>query len=85
MPRIATNAVAGIAQWLVFQPVRVEPYAQAVRDEEVAVAGDEVRHRVTPPDVAVQPKTAGHGMHHPITPLLELEPADGATGRKVAY
>ena len=85
VPRVAANAVAGISQWLVLQAVRVEPDAETVRNEEVAIARDEVRHGAAPPDVAVQPETSGHRVHHPVAPPLELEPAYGTTGRTVDY
>ena len=75
MPCIAAFAVARITQWFVLQPERVEAHGSSVGNQLLAIGGDEMRHRPSLPDVAVQPETAGHCVHHSIAAPLELTPS----------
>lgn len=77
VPCIAPDAIARIAQRFAFEPFGIEAYGSAVGDQEFTIARDEVRHRPSHPDMAVQPESAGHRMCHPFAAVFELTP----TGR----
>ena len=75
MPGISPNAIAWIAQRFVLQSLGVETCGTAEGDKTIAVARDEVRHRMSHPAVAVQPKAAGHRVCHPFPAVFKLTPA----------
>jgi hypothetical protein len=83
VPGIAPNPIPGITQRLVLQPFAVQPGLAAVGNQKFTTTGDEMRHRMPSPDMAVQPKTAGHRMDHPLATVLKLTPPERR--RRVRY
>jgi hypothetical protein len=73
MPGVAANAGAWVLEWLVLQASGGEAHRAPVLEEELAVRGNEVRHPLAPPDVAVQPEAAVHRVDHSVSAPLELE------------
>jgi hypothetical protein len=72
MPCVAADAGARILEWLVLQASGGEPHGAPVLEEELAVRGNEMRHPLAPPDVAVQPEAAVHRVDHSVSAPLEL-------------
>jgi len=85
MPRVPSHLIAWIAKRLELEALRIEADGAPVGDEQVAIIRDEMRHRPSHPDVAVQPEAAGHRVHHPVTAVLELTPAKFGLRRRVYY
>lgn len=64
MPRVAAHTGARVTQWLELQPSLGKPGLGTIRQQPRAIGGDEVRHRTSFPDVAMQPESAIHGVNH---------------------
>jgi len=76
MPGIATNPVARIAKRLVLQPLGIQSHRASVCDEKRTVARNEMCHWPSHPDVAVQPKSAGHRVRHSVPAAPKLTPVN---------
>jgi hypothetical protein len=48
------------------QAVGREADSDAVREEQIAIGADQMRHRRLEPDVTVQPEAAVHRVTHPL-------------------
>src|SRR3990172_8479332 len=67
-------ARARIAQWLVLDPAAIEARRPAPREERLAVAAHEVRHRATAQREAVQPQPSLERVHHTVAQQPKLAP-----------
>jgi hypothetical protein len=76
MPGITANPVARIAERLVLQPFGIRSHRTPICDEKRAVARNEMCHRPSHPDVAVQPESAGHRVRHPLPAAPKLTPVN---------
>ena len=76
MPGIAAHPIARITQWFVLQPLRVKADRAAVRDQAFTIAGYEMRHWMSHPDMPVQPHSTRHRMYHSSSAVFELTPAN---------
>lgn len=76
MPRIAANAVAGILEWVILQPVEWEPGARRPVDQTVAVRRYQVREALAEPGVSMEPEATTHRVDHPFATFAELDPLE---------
>ncbi len=76
MPRLAPEAIAGILERMVLEPLGRQPDTVPPREQTRAVARDEVREPAAEPDVTVEPQSAAHRMDHPLAATPELAPVE---------
>jgi hypothetical protein len=76
VPRVAADCIARIAQRFVLEAFRIETEGAADGNQMVAIARDEVRHRISQPNMPMQPKAARHGVDHSLATIFEFLPAN---------
>lgn len=74
MPRLASDAVARILQWVVLQLAIGDANASSPRKQSFPVARHEVRERLAVPDVSMEPEATAHCVDHPFATIAELDP-----------
>jgi hypothetical protein len=72
MPRGTANPGSGVLERLELQSRFRQTDTLTVGEEASSIGRDQVRHRPTPPYVAMQPEPTVHRVDHPITTLVEL-------------
>ena len=56
------------------QPIVGDPHAASPREQPLPVARHEMREPRTEPEMPMEPKTAAHGVDHPVATMWELDP-----------
>jgi hypothetical protein len=72
VPGVTADAGAWVLERLVLKASGWEAHGPPVLEEELAVGGNEMRHPLAPPNMAVQPEAAVHRVDHPVSAPLEL-------------
>jgi hypothetical protein len=72
MPRVASHAATWILERFVLQAGTWKTHRASIGDQALAIGGDEVRHWVTLPEMAMEPQAAIHRVNHPLTSQREL-------------
>jgi hypothetical protein len=73
VPGVAADARARILERLVLETASREAYGTPILEESLAVGGNEMRHALAAPEVAMQPESAIHGVDHSVPAPLEFE------------
>lgn len=74
MPGVATFSGPRILERLELQAMRWQADGAAIRQQPLAIGGDQVGHGFAAPDMAMQPEPPVHRVNHPVTWLPELAP-----------
>ena len=74
MPRLASDAVAWILEWVVLQLAVGNADESPPREQALSVARHEVREWLAIPDVSMEPETTAHGVDHPVATITKLDP-----------
>ena len=72
MPRLASGSRARILERFVLKPFGRKSGVSTVREQQIAVGGNEVRHLASLPDVSMEPEAAIHGVDHSLAPRSEF-------------
>jgi hypothetical protein len=73
VPGVAADAGAGILERLVLETASWKTDGASVLEESLAVGGDEMRHSLAAPDVAMQPESTIHSVDHSVSASREFE------------
>lgn len=73
MPGLATSAGARILERFVLQSLVRQSVATPVREQALAISGNEVRHGAPEPDVPMEPESTVHRVNHPVATTREFE------------
>src|SRR5690242_16250514 len=76
VPRVPADAGARIFQRLELEPAFRQPHVMSIPEQSLTIRGDQMRHRSSLPDVAVQPEPAVHRVDHSVSTAREFTVRD---------
>ncbi len=78
VPSLASGSRARILERFVLKPFGRKSGDSTIREQQIAVGGDEVRHLAPLPDMPMEPEATIHGVDHSLASRSEF--AKGAVG-----